>query len=125
MTRDRFRRARLAGGQPVVRDSWHETVNRAASVSEAHHKATWAADVKGDPVRFDWPRDICPPGSIAIPMQTVLDIETLLCELQEFAEELKKLANDPDVDEARRQRLLAKLSTARCRVAARLKNPEA
>lgn len=123
MSRERYRRARLAGAPPFNRDAWATVVGQAIASTEARQRQ-W--DVTGEPRTFSAAKPgPCPVGSIPVPEHVVLAAEAHIAELEMLVAEFQQLADDPAIAAATRERVQAKIESTRALLLRRLTGAKA
>lgn len=110
--KDRWRRARVAGGGTLDRDSWRGLVERAAERGRAMMPSITVGAAM--PALADLPKyEVCPRDCIPVRYQTILDVECALADAERYVEELDELGADHEIALAVRDRLRATLTKVR------------
>lgn len=121
MSNDRYNRARIEGAGTLRREEWAKVVDEAVQL--ARDSRPRPDEMFAGPVPFRARKTrhvVLHDRQMVVSTQMVLDVEAALA-LSEMVEQgLKELAESPDVSEARRERLLARLAEAAARIKRRV-----
>jgi hypothetical protein len=121
VSRERYHRARLAGGGHLRDEDWSKTVDRAIEIADAS-RPTWQEMAAMSPGfgRKVVEHVALAPGQMVVSAQLVLDVEAALSEANTLHMELRELAEHHDVGVARRERIAAKIEDAIAKIKKRL-----
>lgn len=114
--RDRWQRARIAGGRPISPERWRKIVDQAV-VGLRTTAVSFPTRIERSPRRME----VIEPGDVVLRATDVLGLEMALLMAEQFSDEIVALADEPDIDEARRDRLRATIARARVAVEHALK----